>query len=159
MSTDLPNRPEPSLDGVLSFALVVSKYNSEFTGAMAEHATRELNEIVPGARIVRIEVPGAFEVPLMVQLLAQRGSFSAVLALGVIIRGATAHADLIAASITDALMQISLANRIPVIHEVLLVADADQARARCMDGDLNRGIEAARAAVMSARAVQSITST
>ncbi|MDP4638737.1 MAG: 6,7-dimethyl-8-ribityllumazine synthase, partial [Verrucomicrobiales bacterium] len=67
--------------------------------------------------------------------------------LGVIIRGSTAHADLIAASITRSLADTGVSHLIPVIHEVLLVENADQAEARTLGDELNRGREAAEAAV------------
>ncbi|MDP4790463.1 MAG: 6,7-dimethyl-8-ribityllumazine synthase, partial [Verrucomicrobiales bacterium] len=71
----------------------------------------------------------------------------AIIALGVIIRGSTAHADLIAASITRSLADTGVSHLIPVIHEVLLVENADQAEARTLGDELNRGREAAEAAV------------
>ncbi|NIP92625.1 MAG: 6,7-dimethyl-8-ribityllumazine synthase, partial [Akkermansiaceae bacterium] len=69
-----------------------------------------------------------------------------VIALGVLIRGETAHADLVAGSVTDALQQLALEYKTPVIHEVLLVANEEQARERCLGDNMNRGVEAARAA-------------
>lgn len=159
MSTDLPKRPLPSPKGIRSFAIVVSQYNSEFTSALAEHAEREIVAIEPKSTVKRFEVPGAFEIPLIVDLLAEHHQYDAILALGVIIKGETAHADLIAASITEALLTTSLSYRVPVIHEVLLVADVAQARARCLDAALNRGVEAARAAFAASDVLQTIVST
>jgi 6,7-dimethyl-8-ribityllumazine synthase len=97
------------------------------------------------------EVPGAFEIPLVVQEIAMRGGIDAIIALGVIIEGETQHAALISAAVTDALLRIALAHRIPVIHEVLLLKNEEQARVRCLEVELNRGIEAARVAVRMAQ--------
>ena len=72
-------------------------------------------------------------------------------------KGETAHADLIARSVTAALMNIALEFRVPVIHEVLLLRNEEQAKARCLGTDLNRGIEAARAGVSIARTVNELS--
>lgn len=159
MSKDLPTRPRVAPKAKSAFALVVSRYNGEFTDAMAGHAERELREIEPECSVERFDVPGAFEIPLIVKLLAERRQYQAILAVGVIIQGETSHADLIASSITESLLRTSLSNGVPVIHEVLLVSNEEQARARCMDPVLNRGIEAARAAVETVRTLQTVLST
>ena len=70
----------------------------------------------------------------------------AVIALGVIIRGSTAHADLIAATITDSLQSSATRHLIPVIHEVLLLDNEAQAEERTLGERINRGTEAAQAA-------------
>ncbi|MDB6079877.1 MAG: 6 7-dimethyl-8-ribityllumazine synthase, partial [Akkermansiaceae bacterium] len=69
-----------------------------------------------------------------------------VIALGVILKGATSHADMIASSVTRSLQELAIAYKVPVIHEVLLVEDEKQAYARCIGANLNRGREAARVA-------------
>ncbi|MFY8215076.1 MAG: 6,7-dimethyl-8-ribityllumazine synthase [Chthoniobacterales bacterium] len=157
MSTDFPIRPLASAGCGASFALVVSRYNCEFTDALAQHASNEILAIEPSATLDRVDVPGAFEIPLVVRLLAEKRKYAAILAIGVIIQGETAHAELIAGAITTALLETSLIHHVPVIHEVLLVANPEQARARSHHPELNRGIEAARAAVCAARAVRSIS--
>ncbi len=140
-----------------AFALVVSRYNGEFTSALEREARAELLAIYPGAIVKTFETPGSFEIPLVTKLLAERGRYDALLALGIILKGETAHADLIAASITHSLQQIALDHRVPVVHEVLLVATEAQARARCLEPEMNRGREAARAAAVAAQTVQAIT--
>jgi 6,7-dimethyl-8-ribityllumazine synthase len=91
-------------------------------------------------------VPGAFEIPVAVANVLNREVFNCVIALGLIIRGATGHADLVAGAVTDSLQRLAVENLIPVIHEVLLVEDEKQAHARCVAESKNRGREAARAA-------------
>jgi len=145
MSAAFPSRPR-QIGQRRTFALVASQYNSEFVNGLVEHARRELEAISPGFNILTHEVPGAFEIPLVVQEVAARGGIDAIIALGVIIEGETLHAALIAKAVTNALMQISLAQRLPIIHEVLLLKNEAQAKARCLEDEINRGTEAARTA-------------
>jgi 6,7-dimethyl-8-ribityllumazine synthase len=93
-----------------------------------------------------------------VQELATRGSIDAIIALGVIIEGETQHASLIASAITTSLQQISLTHRLPVIHEVLLVKNAEQARVRCLEEEINRGTEAARVAAQMVQTLGALRS-
>jgi len=144
MSDSFPERPPRNLRKA-RFAIVASRYNAEFVNAMVERAKGELAAIYPNAEIAVYEVPGAFEIPVVAQETAG-GNVDAVIALGVIIKGATMHAELIARSVTDALQQVALKHRTPVIDEVLLVENEVQARERCMGEKLNRGTEAARSA-------------
>jgi len=153
MSTGIPSRPR-QIGLRRTFAIVASQYNSEFVNGLVDHARRELEAISNTFNVVTYEVPGAFEIPLVAQEVASRGGVDALIALGVIIEGETQHAALIARSVTDALQQVGLAQRVPVIHEVLLVKNEAQARARCLDEEINRGTEAARTA---ARMVQTMS--
>ena len=133
------------------FAIVASQFNPEFVKGLVDHATRELEVLSPGAIVTTYEVPGAFEIPLVVQEVAAKGGIDAIIALGVIIRGETEHADLIGEAITHSLLDAGLRYRLPVIHEVLLVDTEEQARARTMETELNRGTDAARVAVEMAQ--------
>jgi 6,7-dimethyl-8-ribityllumazine synthase len=139
-------------------AVVASLYNPVLVDGLVTHFQQELLAISPSTLITVHRVPGSFEVPLGVELVAAKKTFDAVAAFGVLLQGATAHATLVAQSVTDALMQTALRHRIPVLHEILLVENEAQAAARCVAPDLNRGIEAARAAVRMLRAVAAITS-
>ena len=140
-----------------SFAIVASRYNSAYVQALIDSATAELNEVEPGADVHVVRVPGSFEIPLAVKLVALQKKVDAILALGVILRGQTAHAELVARSVTTALMNLALELKIPVIHEVLLLDNEEQAKARCLGKELNRGTEAARAAVSIARTVNDLS--
>ena len=145
MSTAL--QPKPRIIGQkVRICIVASKYNENFTDSLVENAIAELGELIPMARIDLIRVPGAFEIPVAVAAVLDRKEINCVIALGLIIRGGTAHADLVAGSVTDALQGLAVSSRIPVIHEVLLVNDEAQAQARCIGDAMNRGREAARAA-------------
>ena len=145
MSSALP--PKPRIIGPkVRICIVASKYNEPFTDALVENAIEELGELVPQGRIDLIRVPGAFEIPVMIASILERDPPACVIALGLIIRGSTEHADLVASSVTEALQQLAVKWLRPIIHEVLLVDDEKQAYARCIGAQLNRGKEAARAA-------------
>jgi 6,7-dimethyl-8-ribityllumazine synthase len=145
MSNSLP--PKPRIVGPkVRICIVASKYNEQFTDALVENAIEELGELVPQGRVDLIRVPGAFEIPVMVASVLDRDPPACIIALGLIIRGSTDHADLIGASVTNSLQSLAIESKRPVIHEVLLVADEKQAYARCIGSQLNRGREAARAA-------------
>src|SRR5436190_22570543 len=115
MSTTLPSRPR-QIGQRRTFAIVASQYNSEFVGGLVDHCRRELEAISPAFSIQTYEVPGAFEIPLLVQEVAGR-NVDAIIALGVIIEGQTQHAALIASTITYSLQKLSLTHKLPIIHE------------------------------------------
>lgn len=146
MSVALPPKPRVFSTRRNKLAIVASKYNERYTDALVENVIEELGEYLPQARVDLIRVPGAFEIPVAAKALLELEQPTCVIALGVIIRGETAHADLVARSVTDALQRLALDYNTPVIHEVLLLADEEQAEARCLGDELNRGVEAARAA-------------
>ena len=146
MSLALPPKPRVINTKGKKLAIVASKYNEVYSDALVDHVIEELVDYLPQARVDLIRVPGAFEIPVAVKALLQLEAPICVIALGVIIRGETAHADLVASSVTDALQQLALEYNTPIIHEVLLVEDEAQAHVRCLGKEMNRGIEAARAA-------------
>lgn len=147
MSSALP--PKPRIIGPrMRVCIVAAKYNEQFADALVDNTVAELSELMPQTRVDIIRVPGAFEIPVTIANVLDRGEQppACVIALGVIVKGATAHADLIANSITRSLQELAVKHRVPVIHEVLLVEDEKQAYARCIGSNLNRGREAARVA-------------
>ena len=152
-TTPLPSRPR-QIGPRNTFAIVASQYHASYVQSMVEHARQELEAIAEGTTVEVIEVPGAFEIPVAVQEVAHRGGVNGIIALGLIIRGETAHADLIAGTLTNSLQKISLEHRVPVIHEVLLVQNDEQARKRCLEEEFNRGTEAARVAVRMANVME-----
>jgi 6,7-dimethyl-8-ribityllumazine synthase len=156
-----------------SFAIVASLYNARYVNAMLRAAKAQLKRA--GAREIRVlRVPGAYEIPVVAARLA-RTPFaeappaarrspriahpappSAIICLGVILRGQTVHAAHIGEAVSQALMQIQVQWLVPVIHEVLLLENEDQARARCLSRTHNRGAEAAQTALAMARLMRQI---
>ena len=129
------------------FSIVASRFNERYVRGLVEHATKELNLLSPNADISLHHVPGAFEIPIVVREIALQKKADAILALGVILEGKTSHAEHLARSVTDALQQISIIHGTPVINAVLSVKNDKQAHERCLGSKINRGTEAAQAAV------------
>ena len=146
MSNAVPPRPR-AVGAKRIFPLVASQFNARYVQGLVNHATEELRSLTPSAVVTLHQVPGAFEIPVVVRELALRQKADAIIAIGVIIKGSTTHADHLSHSVTNALQQIAIEHGIPVINAVLCVENEQQARERCLEKKINRGIEAARAAV------------
>ena len=155
MSTEFPTPPE-ALTEAARFAIVASEYNRTYVDGLVRFATDELSIIAPHAKLSVIRVPGAYEIPIAVQAIARNQRPDAILAFGLIFDGETLHASLIAGAVTQALSNISLNASVPVLHEVLVVKNDEQAKARCLSPEINRGTEAARAAVRIVRTLREI---
>ncbi len=140
-----------------SFAIIASRYNARYVDAMLAAAEDALAKAgVKKIRVVR--VPGAFEIPAVAARLARaRPPCSAMICLGVILRGQTTHAQQIADAVSMALAQLQIQRALPVIHEVLLLENQAQAAARCLDKKHNRGAEAAQTALEMARVMESLS--
>ena len=137
-----------------NFAIVASKYNSRFVDAMLRAAKSEI--LRAGGQVQIIRVPGAYEIPVVAAKLARSQKYVGILCLGVILRGATTHAQHIGEAVSNALVQIQIQHEVPVIHEVLLLENAQQAVQRCLDKKHNRGTEAAQTALEMARVMKSL---
>lgn len=150
MSTELPQKVHSHSTGG-RITVVAARYNEKYTDALLQNCLDELAEAAPDVQVEVVRVPGAFEVPVMVKkAIAQPVSGETpdlVIAFGVILRGSTAHADLIGTAITNQLMAMACDSMTPIVHEVLLLNNEEQAFARCIAATLNRGREAARAAI------------
>jgi len=145
------------------FVIIASKYNAKYVDAMLNAARAELKRA--GASVKVIRVPGAFEIPVVAATLAKKSvmqpaapeaKVSAIICLGVILRGQTVHAEHIGRAVTDMLAGVSVHCQIPVIHEVLLLENEEQARVRCMAKKFNRGMEAAQTALEMAGVMNSL---
>jgi len=141
--------------GGLKFAMVVSRFNSELTQQLADYAFQCLEE--NGAKTVhKFEVPGAYEIPVVLNELAKSGKYDALIALGVVVEGETPHAQMIGDSTGIALLDIAREHGVPVINEIVGTRNWEQAVARCTRSRTSRGWYAAEAAIETAVILKTI---
>src|SRR5438132_6262863 len=146
MTKFTPRRPSRS-SRKRGFAIVASQFNASYVQGLVDHAEKELRSLAPSATICIQRVPGSFEIPVAVREIALQEKADAIIACGVILKGKTDHAQNLSRSVMDALQRIATGHGVPVINAVLSFDDETQARERCLENEINRGTEAARAAV------------
>lgn len=113
-------------------AVVVSRFNEQVTERLLEGALQRLKELeFDEGQITIVEVPGAIEIPLVLQKLSELHQFDALVALGAVIRGETTHYDYVCNQVSEGCQQISLQYRIPVVFGVLTTENEEQALDRC----------------------------
>lgn len=130
------------------YCIVVSRFNSFIGERLLTGASDELlRHGVNPENINIIKVPGAFEIPLLVQKAAETGMYSAIITLGAVIRGETPHFDYVAAELSKGIANVSLKFGIPVLFGVLTCDNTEQAIERAGTKSGNKGSEAAKAAL------------
>src|SRR6476469_7183088 len=155
MTQESPSRP-PTDKARRVFHIVASRFNAQYVDGLINHATEELRALAPKSTILVHRVPGSFEIPVVARELAAQHQADAIIACGVILQGETDHAQNLSRSVTDALQCIAIENGVPVINAVLSFDNEGQARARCLENKINRGTEAARAAVEIANVLSEV---
>jgi 6,7-dimethyl-8-ribityllumazine synthase len=131
-NVEAPGVTAPPLDGAgARIAIVIARFNSAITSRLLTGAREALREFgVADADVTEVWVPGAFEVPLAAQRLATSGRHDAVICLGCVIRGETAHFEYVAGECARGVMQVGLDSGLPVAFGVLTTESIDQALAR-----------------------------
>ncbi|MBW1771533.1 MAG: 6,7-dimethyl-8-ribityllumazine synthase [Deltaproteobacteria bacterium] len=110
------------------FAIIVSRFNDFISSRLVEGAMDALiRHGADEAQISLVKVPGAFEIPMAAKRLADTGKYDAIVCLGAVIRGATAHFDYVAAEVSKGIASISLETGIPVTFGVLTTENLEQA--------------------------------
>ena len=141
----------------LRVTVVAARYNVELVEQLIDGARAAWLAAGGEAEALRVErVPGAFELALAAQALARRGNCDALVALGCVIRGDTAHFEFVAGECARGLQQVMLNTGVPVAFGVLTTENAAQAQARAAPGALNKGGEALQTALAMARLLRSI---
>jgi 6,7-dimethyl-8-ribityllumazine synthase len=137
-----------------SVGIVVSRFNGDITSRLLEGAVEALAAAgVERERIVVMQVPGAFELPLGAMALAKTRRYACILALGCVIRGDTPHFEYIAGEAASGLQLASLETGVPVAFGVLTCDTRKQAEERAGGEQGNKGAEAARTALEMADAM------
>jgi len=129
-------------------AVVAARFNEMITGRLVEGALGGLAKHGVGPDDVDVAwVPGAFEIPLVASRMARTRRYAAVICLGAVIRGDTAHFELVANESARGIAQVALDTGVPILFEVLATDDLAQAEARAGGTHGNKGWEAAEAAL------------
>jgi 6,7-dimethyl-8-ribityllumazine synthase len=128
----------------MRLGIVASQFNAEVSRRLLERARAQAQSM--GVEIAVTTVPGALEIPLALQWMAQSGRFDALVALGAVIRGETYHFEVVANESARGLMDVALDFGLPIGNGILTTEDEPQAIAR-----LDKGAEAVRVAVEMAR--------
>ena len=140
-----------SLDGKgLTIGIVAARYNQEIVDALLEGALETLGELGATADPI-LSVPGSYEIPVAAQAIADKGLVDAVICLGCVIKGETAHFEHIAEAAARGVLDVALETGVPCIFGVLTTYTEEQARAR-----RDKGREAAEAAVEMANLLKQV---
>ncbi|MGO8671557.1 MAG: 6,7-dimethyl-8-ribityllumazine synthase [Capsulimonadaceae bacterium] len=141
----------------LRFAIVVSRFNNLVTDRLLDGAVDVLKRHGASDDCISIvRVPGAFEIPIAAQEVAVSGKFDAVICLGAVIRGATAHFEYVAGPMASSLAGIAVAQRVPVLLGVLTTDTIEQAVERAGSKAGNKGADAAMSAIETANLLKAI---
>lgn len=138
-------------------ALVVSRFNERVTGALLEGALQRLKERgFDDELITVVHVPGAVEIPVVLQRLAALDSFQALVALGAVVQGETGHYDWVCKQVSDGCQKVALDYQLPVIFGVLTTDTGEQAIARSGGAHSHKGIESIDAAIETVAVLRGI---
>ena len=139
----------------LKVGVIVSRFNSFLTEQLVKGAVDAFVRLGGDEKnLVLVRVPGAYELPLVAQKLAQKKGVDAIVALGAVVQGATAHADLINETTARAFNQISLETGVPVLDGVVSAENLEQAVERCGTKQGNKGFAAMQSAIEMANVMK-----
>ncbi len=146
---------DPNLNGAgLRVGVVMARFNIDVCEGLLSACTSELKKLGVAAEAITIAtVPGALEIPLVLQTMSQSGNFDALVALGAVIRGETYHFEVVSNDACRAIMEVQLHTGVPIANGVLTCEDDDQALARMQ----TKGADCAQAAVEMANLLRALT--
>jgi len=130
------------------FGIIVSRFNSFISDRLLEGTIDTLTRHgADGEQITIVKVPGAFELPLVAQKMANSGKYDALICLGAVIRGGTPHFEFISSEMTKGIASVSLQSELPIAFGVLTTDSVEQAIERAGTKAGNKGVEAAMSAI------------
>ncbi len=142
----------------MKVAMIVSRFNSFLTEQLVKGAEDAFVRLGGDEKdLVLVRVPGAYEIPLVASTLAKGGKVDAIVALGAVVQGATAHAALINETTARAFNQISLETGVPVLDGVVSAESLEQAVERCGTKQGNKGFSAMQSAIEMANVMAALT--
>ena len=146
---------DPNLNGAgLKVGVVMARFNIDVCEGLLSACTTELKKLGVAAEAITIAtVPGALEIPLVLQTMSQSGNFDALVALGAVIRGETYHFEVVSNDSCRAIMEVQLDTGVPIANGILTCEDDDQALARMQ----TKGADCAQAAVEMANLLRALT--
>ncbi len=157
MSQSPPSDKRIDPDG-FSIGIVAASYNEGLVESLLEKVKAGICENGRPAELLVERVPGSHEIPCAVNLMLNARTFSCMIGLGVVIKGATSHHHLVAESAGNALQSLSARHGVPIINGIIVTDDLVSAEER-ITGDLDRGSEFARAALEMAQLYEKWTKT
>ena len=139
-------------------AVVIARFNSFINESLLEGAVDALKRIgqVQDDNITLVRAPGAYELPLVARRLADSKKYDAIVALGTVIRGGTAHFEYVAGEAAKGLAHVSLEHRVPIAFGILTCENLEQALMRAGSKAGNKGADAALAALETANLIKEV---
>lgn len=142
----------------LRLAIITAKWNHDFNWEMYESAKAALIEArIPESQIEHFEAPGAFEIPLLAQKLAETKKYSAIICFATVIRGSTRHFDIVADESARGVMDVMLKTGVPVLNGILACENTEQAEFRASRRKEDKGREVALSALSLIHQLNEIT--
>lgn len=143
----------------LRIGIVAAEWNDFIVRKLIDGAMEALTQQgIKASHITLVRCPGSFEIPVVVKAMADLGTYDAVIALGVVIRGETAHFEYVSGPVAYGLSEIAIATGVPCLFGVLTTESVDQALDRAGGSFGNKGAEAATAALQTIQALRTIRS-
>lgn len=141
----------------LKFCIIVSRFNDFITSRLLDGAVDALNRHGADEKDIEvIKVPGSFEIPMVAKIMANKGTYNAIICLGTVIRGATPHFEYVAAEVAKGIAMASMETGVPISFGIITSDTIEQAIERAGSKSGNKGWDAAMTAIEMAQVLKKI---